>query len=101
MFGNFEEQQRKMEEQLREIVVHASSGNGAIKITANGSQEITDLSIDKDKIDLNDVEQLEDLLLLAIENALNQAKEKAAAASQDMIKDMLPSGLGGLGNLFG
>ena len=101
MFGNFQEQQEKMEAQLREIVVHGSSGGGAIKVTANGGQEVTDISIDKDKIDLTDVEQLEDLILLAVEDALNQAKEQAAAVSQNMIKDMLPPGMGSLGNLFG
>ncbi|MEL6717371.1 MAG: YbaB/EbfC family nucleoid-associated protein [Bacteroidota bacterium] len=101
MFGNLEEQQQKMEEQLRSITVHGQSGGGAIKVTANGNKEITDISIDKSKIDLEDIEQLEDLLLVAIEQALNNAGQQAAAASQDMIKDMLPPGLGNLGNLFG
>ncbi|MEM8525326.1 MAG: YbaB/EbfC family nucleoid-associated protein [Bacteroidota bacterium] len=101
MFGNLEEQQAKMEAQLREIIVHGESGGGAVKITANGNKEVTDISIDKSKIDLEDIEQLEDMLLIAIEQALNNAGEQAAAASQDMIKDMLPPGLGNLGNLFG
>jgi len=101
MFGNIEEQQEKIAAQLREIIVHGEAGGGAIKITANGNKEVTDVSIDKTKIDMEDTEQLEDLLLIAIEQALNNAGEKAAAASQDMIKDMLPPGLGNLGNLFG
>ncbi|MEM9848153.1 MAG: YbaB/EbfC family nucleoid-associated protein [Bacteroidota bacterium] len=101
MFGNFQEQQEKMEAQLREIIVHGAAGGGAVKVTATGAQEVTDISIDKDKIDLTDVEQLEDLVLLAVEDALNQAKEQAAAASQNMLKEMLPPGMGNLGSLFG
>ncbi|MEM9888723.1 MAG: YbaB/EbfC family nucleoid-associated protein [Bacteroidota bacterium] len=101
MFGNLQEQQEKMEAQLREIVVHGASGGGAVKVIANGSQEVTDISIDKDKIDLTDVEQLEDMILLAVEDALNKAKEEAAAVSQNLLKDMLPPGMGNLGGLFG
>ena len=47
MFGSLEEQQEKMEAQLRGIIVHGEAAGGAIKITANGNKEVTDISIDK------------------------------------------------------
>ncbi|MEM1325293.1 MAG: YbaB/EbfC family nucleoid-associated protein [Bacteroidota bacterium] len=101
MFGNLEEQQQQMEEKLRAVVVYGSAGDGAVKVTANAAQDVTDISIDASKIDTSDTDQLEDLVLLAVQEALNNAKEKAAAASQDMINQMLPGGLGSLGSLFG
>jgi DNA-binding YbaB/EbfC family protein len=101
MFGNFEEQQKQMEEKLRAVIVYGSSGDGAVKVTANAAQDVTDISIDGSKLDTTDTDQLEDLVLLAVQEALEHAKEKASAASQDMINDMLPGGLGSLGNLFG
>ena len=41
------------------------------------------------------------MILSAINNALAKASEKEQAEAQGMVKDMLPPGLGGLGNLFG
>lgn len=101
MFGNLEEQQKQMDEKLRAIIVHGAAGNGAVKVTANASQDVTDIKIDGSKIDASDIEQLEDMVLLAVQDALNKAKQKAGEASQSMIQDMLPGGLDSLSGLFG
>lgn len=98
MFGNIEQQQQALNEKLSKIAVEASIENGAIKVSANGKKEITNISIDTSKLALEDAEQLEDLLLEVINRALAIADEKAAEQSQSLIKDMLPPGLD---NLFG
>ena len=101
LLGNMEEKQKEIREKLAEIMVEAEAGDGAIKITANAAREITNISIDKDALDLEDVEQLEDLLLVAINRVIEKATAKEAEESQNLMKNMLPPGLGGLSDLFG
>ncbi|MCC6683941.1 MAG: YbaB/EbfC family nucleoid-associated protein, partial [Bacteroidia bacterium] len=49
----------------------------------------------------NDREQIEDLIVVAVNRAMEQADNVSQAEMQAIAKDMLPGGLGGLGNLFG
>ncbi len=101
MLGNMEEKQAEMKKKLAEMSVNSESGDGAVKITANANREITNISIDSEKLDLSDLEQLEDLMMVAINRALELAAEKEAEESQSLIKDMLPPGLDGLSGMFG
>lgn len=101
MFGNIQEQQKELQEKLSSITVDAEVENGAIKVTASANKEIVNISIDSTKIDLNDKEQLEDLLLTATNRALQLAAEEGAKETQKLLNDMVPGGLGSLGGLFG
>lgn len=102
LFGNFEEKQKELKKLLADIKIDEYGGdNKAIHVTANANREIVNISIDKEKIDLSDTEQLEDLLLITINRALEKAGEKEAEESQRLMQDMLPPGLGNLTNLFG
>lgn len=101
ILGNMEERQKEMRAKLSEITVEAEAGNGAVKVTANAVREIANIKIDKEAIDLEDMEQLEDLLLVAINRALEKAAAREATESQNMLKDMLPPGMGELSDLFG
>lgn len=99
MFGGMEEMQKQMKDALSAIVVEAESGDGAIKVKANATREILDIKIDP-SLDLSDKEQLEDLMLEAINRVLVAAAIKEQEASQAMLSKMLPPGLD-LGGLFG
>ena len=101
LLGNLEQKQKEMKAKLAEIFVDAESGDGAVKVTANANREITNISIDPQKIDLNDTEALEDFVLVATNRALQLAADKEAAESQNLMKDMLPPGMGDLPNMFG
>ena len=101
LFGNMEERQEAMRERLQQIILEAEAGDGAVKVTATANREITNVSIDKEKIDLADIEQVEDLVMVAVNRVLELSKEKEAEEAQKMLKDMLPPGMGGLSNLFG
>lgn len=101
ILGDMEERQREMREKLAAITVEAEAGDGAVRVTADATRKITNIAIDKDALDLEDTEQLEDLLLVAINRALDKAAAKEAAESQNMLKDMLPPGMGDLSDLFG
>ena len=65
----------KLQEELGEKTVEASSGGGMVAVVANGKQEIVSIKIDPEVVDANDVEMLEDLVLAAINDALYQAKQ--------------------------
>ena len=101
LLGNMQQQQEEMAAKLEEITVEADAGSGAVKVKATASRKILNISIDKEKLDWEDVEMVEDLVLTAINNALEKASVKEAAESQKLISQMMPPGLGGLGDLLG
>ena len=101
LMGNMEEKKEQLQERLAGTEMEEVSADQSIKIKFNGLREILDVSVDMTKIDTSDSEQLEDLLLIT----LNKVNERIAILEEEenkkMLKDILPSGLGGLGNLFG
>lgn len=96
LLGNFQQQQEDLAKKLEAITVNAEAGDGAVKITATANRSITNISIDTSKLDLEDAEQLEDLLLVAINRALENAAAKEAEESQSLISNMLPPGMSGM-----
>ncbi|PHI21571.1 nucleoid-associated protein, YbaB/EbfC family [Lewinellaceae bacterium SD302] len=94
MMNQMNEMQEKMQKQLAEQSFTAEAG--AVKVTCNGARQFTDISIDASKTDTNDPEELEDLLLVAINEALGKAAEYESGQAGGMMKDMLPPGLSGL-----
>ena len=101
LLGNLEEQQKEIAAKLESIIIEADAGGGAVKVKATASRKILNIAIDKEKLDWDDVEMVEDLVLTAINNALEKAAVKEAAESQKLIARMMPPGLGDLGGLFG
>ena len=99
--GNMKEQQKEMRKKLAEFRVQGDSGNGAVKVTANANRELIDIQFDKDKLDWEDTEMVQDLIIAAVNQALERAAEKEAEEAQNIMKNMLPPGMGDLGNLFG
>lgn len=100
MFGDMEEKQKMLKAKLAEMTVESQAGDGAIKVTANANREITNISIDPAIAGSGDMEELEDLLLVAINRAMQLAAEKEAEETQKLIQEMMPPGMGGLSDLF-
>lgn len=96
LLGGMEEKQKALQEKLAQIEVEAESGDGAITVKANANKEVLNISIDQNKMSLEDVEELEDLILIAVNRALDKAGEEQEKASQSLINDILPPGFGGL-----
>ena len=91
MLGQFREMQagvQKVQEELAGRTVQASSGGGMVTATVNGRGELVDLRIDRETVDVNDVELLEDLVKAAV-NA-------AVAKSQQELQDEMAKLTGGL-----
>ena len=70
----FQSKMAKLQEELGEKTVEASSGGGMVTVVANGRQEILSIGIDPEVIDPEDVEMLQDLILAAVNDALTKAK---------------------------
>ena len=68
----------KAQEELSNITVEASSGKGAVKVTVNGQQKILSIKISPRVIDPDKAEQLEQLLLKAISEAITKSQKLAA-----------------------
>jgi hypothetical protein len=65
----------KMQEELAEKVVEASSGGGMITSKVNGKQELISITIDKTVVNPDDVEMLQDLIVASVNEALNKSKD--------------------------
>ena len=96
MMKNMESQQEEMQSTLKKIKLSVSK-NG-VTIEANAAREILNISIDQDLME--DKEQLEDMLIMAMNDITKTIQEQEAAASQDMMDKVLPGGLAGLGGMF-
>ncbi len=94
------EQAQKMQERLDNARLEASSGGGMVKAVVSGSGNLMEIAIAPDVVDPEDVEMLQDLVVTAVREALDKAKEMQAEEQQKL----LPANLGGmnipgLGNL--
>ena len=87
--------QRQMEENqkaLEEKEFSATAGGGAVEVTVSGKKVVTKVKLDKDAVDPDDVEMLEDLIVAATNEALRKVEEETTA-----VMSKLTGGLGGLG----
>jgi len=103
MFDKLFEAKQKAEEvkkRLDSITVSGSAEGGRITVTANGNKVIQSISIDEEFLKTADKEELEELLIVATNKALEQAESVNQAEMAALSQQML-GGLGGLGNLFG
>ncbi len=73
----------KLQNELGERTIEASSGGGMIKVVANGKQQVVSIQIEKEVVDPDDVEMLQDLVLAAVNDALTKSSEMV---SQEMGK---------------
>ncbi|MDI6703590.1 MAG: YbaB/EbfC family nucleoid-associated protein [bacterium] len=65
----------KLQEELKNKTVTASTGGGMVSVTANGKREIMEVKIDKEVVNPEDIEMLEDLVLSAVNEALRRAQD--------------------------
>jgi DNA-binding YbaB/EbfC family protein len=73
-----QQQLAEAQEKLSEETVTASAGGGAVKVTVTGDQKCTAVEIAPELLEDADAEMLQDLVLAAINMALDQSRELAA-----------------------
>ena len=100
MFDKLMEAQQKageVKQRLDNISVSGSAEGGKITVVANGNKVIQSVTIDEDFLKEADKEELEELLLVAINKAIAQAENVSQSEMAAMTQQMF----GGLGGLFG
>lgn len=70
-----QKQMAKLQEELADKTIEASAGGGMISAVVNGKQELISIRIEKDVVDPEDVEMLQDLVVAAVNEALRKAQE--------------------------
>ncbi len=84
----------KLQEELEDRLVEATAGGGAVKVVATGKKEIKEININPEAVDPEDVEMLQDLVLSAVNEALNNAEKMVSEEMQKISGGMnLPPGL--------
>ncbi|MBI4689230.1 MAG: YbaB/EbfC family nucleoid-associated protein [Nitrospirae bacterium] len=91
---------QRMQEEAKKKTVEASSGGGMVTVTANGAGEIIAIKIEKDVVNPDDVEMLQDLILTAANEAIRRAHEMVNEEMSKLTGGLQIPGLGGLGKLF-
>ncbi len=102
MAGLLKQAQRMQEEfakaqaNLVNIKVKGSSGGNMVTVTANAAQEILEVKIDREVVNPDDVEMLEDLVLAAVNQALQNARTAAEEELGKVTGGLAPGMLGGI-----
>lgn len=98
MMGKFQEMKLKVEEskkRLDTITIDAEAGGGAVKVTISGNKEIRKIDINEELFK-GDKEELEEILVVAVNRAIQQAEKVHEAEMQGATKGILPN-LPGMG----
>lgn len=92
--NQMQQMQEQMQKQLAGESFEAEAGGGAVVVTCTGDRKVTNVKVDPEVLD--DAEALEDMLVVAVNRALEKAAEYEQAQAGNMLNGMLPGGLGGL-----
>ena len=94
MMGKMKEVQAKVkeaQENLVHIKVTGESGGGMVKATVNGKKELVSLDIDQDLVKPDDREMLQDLIVAAVNKALQEVEVLAKEELRKSTEGMLPN----------
>ncbi|MGB8522454.1 MAG: YbaB/EbfC family nucleoid-associated protein [Candidatus Acidiferrales bacterium] len=94
MLSQFRQVQEKLEKQIGEISVEASSGGGMVTVKMNGQKQLTEVRIEPDVFKSKDQEMLQELTLAAVNEAARRVDEELSKQVKD-----LTGGLPGLAGM--
>jgi DNA-binding YbaB/EbfC family protein len=86
----------KLQEEVGNRTVMSSAGGGMVTATVNGRQEIVSIQIEKEVIDPDDKEMLQDLITAAVNDALTKAKDMMNEEMGKLTKGFNMPGIPGL-----
>ena len=84
-----QQMQDQMQRQMASIRVEGTAGGGMVKAEMSGNKELLAITIDKEAVDPNDVEMLQDL----VKAAVNEASRKVDEEMQSSMGAMMPGGM--------
>ena len=82
---------RKAQSDLKKEIIEVEAGDGAVVVQVTGELKVKKITIDPERVDLDDINELEHWLEIAIRDGLQKAQEVAAEKMKPL--------MGGLGNL--
>ncbi len=83
----------RVQNELENKTITQESGGGMVKATANGKKGIVSIEIDNEIIESGDKEMIEDLVVAAVNKALDAAGKMAEEEMANVTKGMIPPGL--------
>jgi nucleoid-associated protein EbfC len=69
----------RLQEELAEKTIESTAGGGMVKVVANGRQQIVAIRIEKEVVDPDDVDMLQDLIMAAVNDALTRSQEMVSS----------------------
>ena len=84
-----QQMQDQMQRQMATIRVEGTAGGGMVKAEMNGNKELLSITIDKEAVDPDDVEMLQDLVKAAVNEAARKVDEEMSGA----MGSMMPGGM--------
>lgn len=85
----------RVQAELEELTLEVTAGGGAVRAVVNGKQELVELHIDREVVDPDDVEMLQDLVTAAVNDGLRQVRQTAEQKMSRVTGGMgLPPGFG-------
>ena len=94
MFRQFQKQMEKVQDELKQMMVEATAGGGAVKVVATGDQRVVSIDIDPAVIDPEDAEFLSEMILVAVNDAMEQSQELAKSKLGGLTGGLKIPGLG-------
>lgn len=71
-----QKQLETVQEELKNMVFESSSGGGAVQVKVNGDQLLLEIKINKEIVDSDDIEMLEDMVMVAVNDAITKSKDE-------------------------
>ena len=91
-----QDEMARVQESLEQMTVEGAAGGGVVTATANGKQKLVSIQIDPEVIQSDDKEMLEDLVVAAVNQALDKAQEMSQQEMQKVAGGMLGNLPGGM-----
>jgi DNA-binding YbaB/EbfC family protein len=94
MMAQAQEMQEKLQRQMAEMKISATSGGGMVIVTVNGNKQLISLQLDPEVVSKDDVGMLQDLIIAAVNDAHRRVDEALASHMQGMMGGMRMPGIG-------
>ncbi len=98
MFGKIQEVQAKLKEaqkKLETITATGESGGGMVKVVVNGKKKVISIEVEESLVNGQDKEMMQDLIVAAINMAIDDVEVKANDEMKKTTEGMLPGGIPG------
>jgi DNA-binding protein YbaB len=94
LFGNMQERLQQVKKDLENARLEAEAGEGKVKVTVSGSKKLLTVHVADELAQVDRKEELEDLLIVAVNRAFDKADAEAAKVMHDVTGGLPPGMLG-------